>query len=1090
MKESGTQTTTAAAPAPQVAPVVAPVTVVQHAIAPAHQSVELSGSGAVDDTPSRHQQSSELIQFKDGAGSAVHATAAQGIAGPAQSLPHLGAIQQSFGEHDVSGVQAHVGGEADAANAAMGSAGFATGNHVAFKGSPDLHTAAHEAAHVVQQRQGVALKGGVGAAGDAYERHADAVADQVVQGKSAESLLSSGPSGGAAHDGVQHAVQFDGPDAGAPAGGAPAAPAAPSLVEQIRQALENSEEQNAITLMGGCTAAQANVVLNSYMSLGTSCFGNDTMGAACRALVRAGGDLGKALEWSIDEGTDYTTITSIINACQDTAARQALGTDAWRDRFVSELGNSEMAGIVDWLGLPLETKIRWMDAEGTGWDLLQPKIEAAPPEQRAPLRAAGWLPYFVGKCDNVEMAALVDLLAGDLVWKLEWMNAEGTDWAAMRIKIEAAPPEQRLAVYDKAELRAMFVSECNNEEMIAAVGLLGGPLSKRIVWCGAEGADTWAEVLGVINSVPEAERVSIYGSPEVVALFANYTPAQVLEAIRLCGGTPQQKLELWGARPITEMLPLISPTDDWAAGLLATGHADDLLRLAAGPQGAAWKTAVDNQNGGAGAIDAVIANCSPTSSEETYRGLYTLFGDATTRTRPQMDAVFPKLFAQTRLVRGGQMVAVVYPSSIPRHTDAAGRTYDVGYRPVPVDPSDSGMAAFFNIMQRVSRAAASTTNTLQFAAQEEFLWKQLTPVASVGYHPWTTPVFRRIGTSYAGGGVVTLQVHGAGATEMGQVVAANGAVTDSGVVTARNAGDVTERRAPSDRTGIASSVGGGEDRTATGGANNRTAAITYFQNHAIHEFGHSTGAAKYTNVPSTGNEFATQYGGWVGGKSAADFKAAYWTLSNAAAATPDVLTHPTNPAATYPVTADAVAAWLTSIVSTGTEPTGNAVTLAAPTLSVPQKLAMIGALPRFAGEKMFKYVQAVLSSTSVRGAPDRAYQFTGYTPVGDVWIWASRNGDSFSKYDNEAYTNCVPTLGWYSVSSPVEMFAEAFTSKYAGGRVPPSRGTGKDFEAFFTQLQNSPSIETAAGTTPGLVAGTPAGPAATETEPSSTIVPA
>jgi hypothetical protein len=39
---------------------------------------------------------------------------------------------------------------------------YATGNHVAFKGAPNLHTAAHEAAHVVQQRGGVQLKGGVG----------------------------------------------------------------------------------------------------------------------------------------------------------------------------------------------------------------------------------------------------------------------------------------------------------------------------------------------------------------------------------------------------------------------------------------------------------------------------------------------------------------------------------------------------------------------------------------------------------------------------------------------------------------------------------------------------------------------------------------------------------------------------------------------------------------------------------------------------------------------------------------------------------------------------------------------------------------
>ncbi|MEZ4463617.1 MAG: hypothetical protein R3F43_03635 [bacterium] len=202
----------------------------------------------------------------------------------------------------------------------------------------------------------------------------------------------------------------------------------------------------------------------------------------------------------------------------------------------------------------------------------------------------------------------------------------------------------------------------------------------------------------------------------------------------------------------------------------------------------------------------------------------------------------------------------------------------------------------------------------------------------------------------------------------------------------------------------------------------------------------------------------------------------------------------TDPTITYPVTADDVAAWLTAVVSTGAEPTGNTVTAAVSGLGKNQKLAMIASVPRFAGEKMFKYVQGVLRNTSIANAKANAYQFSGYTPTGDVWIYATRNvgghRGAFAKYDNAAYTNCVSTLGWYSLSSPVEMFAESFTSKYAGGGVPASRGEGKDFNVFFTQLQNSPSIETQAGTAPGAMAAAPGAPAAAEVEPTSTIVPA
>jgi Domain of unknown function (DUF4157) len=119
----------------------------------------------------------------------VRAAAEHGISGSGGALPHLGKIQRSFGRHDVSGVKAHTDRRAAAGAEAMGAEAFATGDHVAFSGQPDLHTAAHEAAHVVQQRGGVQLKGGVGEVGDPHERHADAVADLVVQGKSAEALL-------------------------------------------------------------------------------------------------------------------------------------------------------------------------------------------------------------------------------------------------------------------------------------------------------------------------------------------------------------------------------------------------------------------------------------------------------------------------------------------------------------------------------------------------------------------------------------------------------------------------------------------------------------------------------------------------------------------------------------------------------------------------------------------------------------------------------------------------------------------------------------------------------------------------------------
>jgi hypothetical protein len=133
-------------------------------------------------------------------------TARRGTIGSGGPLPHFADIQRSFGQHDVGHIRAYQGSRAAAAARAIGARAYTTGDRVAFAGTPDLHTAAHEAAHVVQQRAGVHLAGDVGEAGDFYERHADAVAAEVVQGRSAEKLLDQMAPAGSRSLAVQRQV--------------------------------------------------------------------------------------------------------------------------------------------------------------------------------------------------------------------------------------------------------------------------------------------------------------------------------------------------------------------------------------------------------------------------------------------------------------------------------------------------------------------------------------------------------------------------------------------------------------------------------------------------------------------------------------------------------------------------------------------------------------------------------------------------------------------------------------------------------------------------------------------------------------------
>ena len=127
-----------------------------------------------------------------GQGREAHEIAAQGLQGPDRPLTHLDTLQRAFGRHDIRGMREHTGPAAELALEALGAEGYTRGGRMAVAGSPDLYIQAHEAAHGVQQAalgDRMPLPDGIGVAGDQYEQQADAVAQAVLRGESAQPLL-------------------------------------------------------------------------------------------------------------------------------------------------------------------------------------------------------------------------------------------------------------------------------------------------------------------------------------------------------------------------------------------------------------------------------------------------------------------------------------------------------------------------------------------------------------------------------------------------------------------------------------------------------------------------------------------------------------------------------------------------------------------------------------------------------------------------------------------------------------------------------------------------------------------------------------
>ena len=87
--------------------------------------------------------------------SAVHGVAASGVRGAGRRLPHADRVQQALGRHRIDAVRAYTDAAARAASRDLGVEAYTVGSKIAFaSANPDLHTVAHEAAHVIQQRAG------------------------------------------------------------------------------------------------------------------------------------------------------------------------------------------------------------------------------------------------------------------------------------------------------------------------------------------------------------------------------------------------------------------------------------------------------------------------------------------------------------------------------------------------------------------------------------------------------------------------------------------------------------------------------------------------------------------------------------------------------------------------------------------------------------------------------------------------------------------------------------------------------------------------------------------------------------------------
>jgi len=272
-----------------------------------------------------------------------------------------------------------------------------------------------------------------------------------------------------------------------------------------------------------------------------------------------------------------------------------------RNLAVRAFNNEEMFRAVRALNGQLAESLQWMLAEGTNWEYVRQVIPDAPGKRRVREER---LSDFVNLCNNQEMAEAVDLLGGDLAWKLAWMAEEGTSWELVEPKLRQCEDEtQKAPIRENTgrNWKSFFIDLCNDEQMLDAVNLIGGSLEWKFDWMLDEGTDATLLRRAISYAYPETHRAAELAAvgqnaPLCRRLYDELSPEDARTIFRLIGENTyaaaalvrREFLSDWVIRDreATEALDLIcsavdvngvSLTDDVIHGLKSLGRWDALL---------------------------------------------------------------------------------------------------------------------------------------------------------------------------------------------------------------------------------------------------------------------------------------------------------------------------------------------------------------------------------------------------------------------------------------------------------------------------------------------------------------------------------
>lgn len=478
----------------------------------------------------------------------------------------------------------------------------------------------------------------------------------------------------------------------------------------------------------------------------------------------------------------------------------------------------------------------------------------------------------------------------------------------------------------------------------------------------------------------------------------------------------------------------------WIAAFIAASHVQPLLDFAVN-DAATWRAAVNDAQ-----FQSILGKLQQPCAQEAVEGVWALWTDAA-RSADCGFTLYHTVFG-LRMWSSGQQPT----NPMSDWTDAtSGITYERRNRFDTVDPDQTAMNTYLARLRLLPRGQVAVC-AVGFGNRLMTDFKKKTPAPADA--DWGDTRAAGVARSY------TTSLYFPSINFILMAATSTGAIpANVGVQTARPDGE-------------ASGAGGARTTTDAAGATvalpaTTDQALTYFENHAQHEVGHGVGNKLYAGMSRKGDDEAKKYAKWENSTEAA-MRAAYFSGA------PNSVTDVEDSTGTdKTLSKDEIGKYLTNIVRTGAQPGASAaagdagrVLTELPGMTMQDRVDSI-LLSAAGTEDLPLYTDTVMNNG--RALPGGAYEYHDFAPTGSkAHIWCNVEG-GFRKYDKTTKTNIVPLMGWYSMCSHSEMFAEIYTQYYStAAHAAPAAQNSVDWSAWFTSLEASPDAQLQGGVAPAV----------------------